>query len=116
MPEIRIIFQKENILCRKYENISFAENISGRTYLFPEIFQATDTDFRSLSPLCLLLLTHFGDTTEAEILFPPYIGITRRNMKKKIVIFFYKKKRFSAAEAPPLVPGVFHQFLGQRPL
>ena len=38
--------------------------------------------FFSLSfVLRLLLLTHFGETPEAEIFSPPYFGITRRNIK-----------------------------------
>ena len=40
--------------------------------------------------------THFGDTPEAEILFPPHFGITRQNIKQinqfVLFILFYQKK------------------------
>ena len=35
------------------------------------LFAIVITDFRSFFLLCLLLLTHFGETSEAKILFPP---------------------------------------------
>ena len=75
----------------------------------------TFTLFLSLSlHLRLLLLTHFVQTSEGENLFPPYFGITRRNIlsrKKKTKVFWACLKLFMASvrsrpPGPPSVPGV----------
>ena len=49
-------------------------------YLTIVHFVIVNTDFQSFS-LRSLLFTYFGDTQEAEILFPPNFGINRRNIK-----------------------------------
>ena len=56
-------------------------------------FFTTKTDFRVFFSFFLSTssaFTHFRDTPEAEILFPQYFGITRRNIKKFIFILDLK--------------------------
>ena len=55
------------------------------------------------------LLTHFGETPAAEILFPQYFDITRRYTKQKhflgVFLLFTASVRLRPP-GPPLVPGV----------
>ena len=77
--------------------------------------------FLSYIFLRLLLLTHFGETPRVWKFVPQYFGITRRYIQKKNLFeFCYKKNDFlftasvrSWRPGPPLVPGLFTDFLVQ---
>ena len=67
------------------------------------VLTIVNTDFCSFSLsfflLHSLLLTHFGDTQEADFFLPSYFGITRMNKKNHFLIYVFLHKRMTSVRS-----------------